>query len=176
MPVKILKRLRGTMKKTIYLTLLLLMMGLPSVAFGAKGAQTCGIGPKVLKGKGMLSQISVQFTNVTLLPTNAVSVTVGTSGCGYSGVVQADAPRLHYVRINYDNLAEDAAKGEGHYISGFAQLMGCSQNAETILTNTVQENYADLFSDVSGQPKSDHFFYSIKVEIQNDPVLTKGCL
>ena len=136
----------------------------------------CGIGPKVLGGKGMLSQISVQFTNVTLLPSNAVSVTVGTSGCGYSDVVQADAPRLHYVRINFDNLAEDAAKGEGHYISGFAQLMGCSPNAETLLTNTVQENYAELFSDTSEQPKSDHFFFSIKEEIQNDPMLSKGCI
>ncbi len=164
------------MKKTIHLLLLFLLVGLPSVAFGAKGAQTCGIGPKVLGGKGMLSQVLVQLTNVTLLPTNAVSVTVGTSGCGYSGLVQADAPRLHYVRINYDNLAEDAAKGEGHYISGFAQLMGCSQNAETVLTNTVQENFADLFNDTSGQPKSDHFFFSIKEEIQNDPMLAKGCM
>ena len=164
------------MKKTIHLLLLFLMVGLPSVAFGAKGAQTCGIGPKVLGGKGMLSQVLVQFTNVTLLPSNAVSVTVGTSGCGYSGLVQADAPRLNYVRINYDNLAEDAAKGEGHYISGFAQLMGCSQNAEMILTNTVQENFADLFNDASGQPKSDHFFFSIKEEIQSDPTLAKGCM
>ncbi len=151
-------------------------MGLPTAAFGAKGAQSCGIGPKVLGGKGIVSQVLVQYTNVTLLPTNATSVTAGTSGCGYSGLVQADAPKLHYVRINYDNLAEDAAKGEGHYISGFAQLMGCSQNAETVLTNTVQENFADLFSDASGQPKSDHFFFSIKKEIQNDPMLAKDCM
>ncbi|MBT3225580.1 MAG: DUF3015 family protein [Deltaproteobacteria bacterium] len=164
------------MKKTIHLLILLLIVGLPSVAFGAKGAQTCGIGPKVLGGKGMVSQVLVQFTNVTLLPTNAVSVTVGTSGCGYSGIVQVDAPRLHYVRINYENLAEDAAKGEGTYISGFAQLMGCSQKAESLLTEKVQNNFADLFQEASEQPKSDHFFFSIKEEIQNDPMLASDCI
>ena len=164
------------MKKLIHLLILFLIVGLPSAAFGAKGAQSCGIGPKVLGGKGILSQVAVQFTNMTLVPTNAVSVTVGTSGCGYSDLVQADAPRLHFVRINYKNLAEDAAKGEGIYISGFTQLMGCTQQAGNHLTQSVQKNFADLFNDGNKQPQSDHFFFSIKAEIQNDPMLSKGCI
>lgn len=164
------------MKKTIHLLILFLIMGLPSVAFGAKGAQSCGIGPKVLGGKGIVSQVVVQFTNVSLLPTNAVSVTAGTSGCGFSGVVQLDAPRLQYVRTNYDNLVEDAAKGQGVYISNFAQLMGCSKKAESHLTRTVQDNFEALFKNSSEQNQGDYFYYSVKEEINTNPLLSKECI
>lgn len=164
------------MKKTIHLLILFLIMGLPSVAFGAKGAQSCGIGPKVLSGNGIVSQVLVQATNVSLLPTNAVSVTAGTSGCGFSGVVQLDAPRLQYVRVNYDNLVEDAAKGEGVYLSSFAQLMGCSKKAESHLTKTVQNNFQNLFRNNSNQTQSDYFFYSVKEEIDSNPLLSKECI
>ncbi len=156
--------------------ILFLILGLPTAAFGAKGAQNCGIGPKVLKGKGIVSQTAVQLTNASLYPTNAVSVTSGTSGCGYSDIVQIDAPRLQYVRFNYDNLAEDAAKGEGIYISGFAQIMGCSENAESLLTQTVHDNFGTFFKDDTEKIRGDAFFYSVKQEISNHPVLSKGCI
>lgn len=169
-------RLRGKMKKLIYLLTLFLALGIPAIAFGAKGAQNCGVGPKVVKGKGIASQSLVQYTNVTLLPSNAVSVTFGTSGCGYSNIVQKDAPRLQYIRFNYDNLAEDAARGEGIYISGLGQMMGCSKNAESVLTRTIHDNFGNFFKTEEGQIKGDLFFYSIKEEINKHPVLSKGCI
>ena len=164
------------MKKLHYLLVLFLILGLPAAVYGAKGAQNCGVGPKVVKGKGIVSQTLVQLTNVSLLPSNAVSVTFGTSGCGYSDIVQKDAPRLQYVRFNYDNLEEDAAKGEGIYISGLAQIMGCSENAESVLTRTVHDKFGTFFKADSEKNKGDRFFNSVKEEISNHPVLAKGCI
>lgn len=164
------------MKKLAIIIALALMLGLPGVAFAAKGAQSCGIGPEVIGGKGIVSQVLVQYTNVTLLPSNAVSVTAGTSGCGYSDVVQKDAPRLQYVHFNYDNLAEDAAKGEGVYISGFTRIMGCSEDAGALLTRKVHDQFTDLFIKPADGEKEVFFYTTIKQEISEHPLLSKGCI
>jgi hypothetical protein len=163
------------MKKTTYLLILILVAFLPSIAFGAKGAQKCGVGPQIRKGNGLISQTLVQYTNVSLVPTNAVSVTVGTSGCGYSGIVQSDIPRLNYVRVNYQNLVEDAAKGEGVYMTGFAELMGCSKKATPVFSKTVQEKYENLIEDTT-KPQSDQFYYDLKEEILTHPILSAECI
>ena len=150
-------------------TLALVLLLLPA---GARA--DCGPGPIVFKqSKGIIQQMLALTTNVTLLPTWAVGVTIGTSGCSNSGVVRADMVAELFVAWNADAVGQEAAQGRGEHLTALAGLLGCPLEARAIFARLAQARYADLPADAQAAPGQ--WVAQLRAGLSADPTLAGRC-
>lgn len=137
------------MKKLVFV---LIFWFIPVIAMAAQGASKCGFG-HIVPGKGIVSQTLAQTANAMFGILAATSVTSKTSGCKYSDLVQLDNLRELYLEFNFAQLQEDAAKGDGAYLTGLAELMGCTREGEKQLNHYLQQHFEHLFVSPPWRPQ-----------------------
>jgi len=140
-----------------------------SNAMAADSSNGCGVGWYILKDNSLLSSYSRMATNSSL--PNTFSMTSGTSGCAKHSIVQNDKRSLHFTESNLDALRVDAARGEGEYLSAFADTMGCSWKALPAFKTVIQTNYDSVFDVTQPQAVIDAALF----EIQRHPELASQC-
>jgi len=131
------------MKKIIAAMLVLSFSG---VAFAADyGSAGCGLGSMVFKDNNEpASQILASTTNGTF-GSQTFGITFGTSNCNNKGLLKVSSARKAYIEANYKEIAKDAARGSGEYLTNLASLYGYSSNPATFAT-LVRNNYQQIFS------------------------------
>ncbi len=108
----------------------------------AAGSDSCGLGWQVTKKKTFSATTTRGTTNSVIPPT--FGMTSGTMGCDQHSLVKADMKSLHYADANYENLMAEIAEGQGEFLTGFVQAMGCAPSAQ--INSTLQSNYGTISS------------------------------
>ncbi|MBF0288274.1 MAG: DUF3015 family protein [SAR324 cluster bacterium] len=122
-----------------------LFMLIATTTFAAKGSTGCGPGKILLPGKSIVSQTFAMFINVYFNFTASTAVTSQTSECEWEDVVETDQEKVIFVHMNFPDLQEEAAKGEGPHLVSLAQLMGCNEQGSNELQRFVKNHYPRLF-------------------------------
>lgn len=106
----------------------------------------CGLGKTLwsdsMNQKNILPQVLMATTNVTGFHTFAISS--GTSGCTNDGKFWAQEKVNVFAVLNFENLAQDMAQGQGEHLASLATLMGISVTQQPAFFAMTQEKYASL--------------------------------
>lgn len=62
----------------------------------------------------------------------------------------------HYLQIQYDNLARDAARGGGNYVAAYGELIGIRGRKLKHLSRLLKQNHAWLFAAAKADPQWIH--------------------
>jgi hypothetical protein len=134
----------------------------------------CGPGPLVtMQSKGIVQQLLAFSTNGTFLPTYAIGITVGTSGCSHSGVVEADRAATEFVAWNADGVARDMAQGRGPYVASMAALLGCPAALHADFARFAQRHFAALAP--AAQPSPAQWVAQVRAGLAGDAGLAGRC-
>ncbi len=85
--------------------------------------------------------------------TEFLSSTTGGTWWTEEGLIKPGHHAGAFVAVNYDNLLQDMAKGEGEYISAFGSLLNIQPEQQQVFVNRLQQRYQDLSSFKVGQDR-----------------------
>ena len=79
----------------------------------------------------------------------------------------------HFIELNYDQIATNAAQGQGPYLDALASLRGCSDESRLQFGIILQANFSNLFqSIVLNVEKLNH---KLGIILNSDPMLRNKC-
>ena len=106
----------------------------------------CGLGTMVFEGQsGDAPQVLAATTNGTS-GNQTFGITTGTLGCSKNGVVDPPVAATVYTASNIDNLARDAARGEGETLESLAEVIGIEEQDKAAFFAASKENFATIFA------------------------------
>ncbi len=112
-------------------------------AFGKNyGMAGCGLGSMVLKTDDF-TQILAATLNATGVQT--VGISLGTSNCTHANSAAALEKQEHFVLENLENLRRDMVKGDGEYLKGYAEVLGCDGQSYTLFKSLAKAEEASIF-------------------------------
>jgi hypothetical protein len=107
----------------------------------------CGLGKLAwsdYKGqKEIAPQVLMATTNGTFGSTT-FGISTGTSGCTNDGKVMADSKTIMFAELNFDNLSQEMAQGQGEHLASLATLMGVPTEHQGTFFAMTQERYTSL--------------------------------
>lgn len=137
--------------------------------FAADSSSGCGMGWEVAPKQTLVSSSTRALVNATFSST--IAMTLGTSGCAKHSIVKNDAKGIHYAEANLNELAIEMARGNGEFVAGFAQTLGC-QNTRAF-GSMVQTKYAVILP--SEKTSGVELYNNVKAEIKNNATLASSC-
>lgn len=137
-----------------------------AVDYGAAG---CGLGAKLFEGQTGLGPHILAATTNGFGGTQTFAMTFGTLGCDVSGTINSNW--VAYIELNMDNVAQDAAQGQGEALDALAALMGVSEEDKSHFNATFQSEFENIFVSVEGT--SADVLNNIVTVMKNDEVLKK---
>jgi hypothetical protein len=164
------------MKKIICLLAILSLSALPemmSIAFADApngGSDACGLGWEVTKQKTLIGTLTRATTNAFLDPT--WSMTSGTSGCSKHAIAKNDEEAVKYVASNFYPLTAEMADGQGEYLVGLAQVMGCNDAVISDFNQATQKS----FNMITDNADAYQTVQNVKQVVRQNPVLSKNCV
>ena len=133
----------------------------------------CGLGTMLFKNNVKGEQILAATTNGTF-GNQTFGISSETLGCTKDGVVKSDKRRDVYAEVNLQKLSQEMAQGRGEYLSNFASLMGCKDEAsKSAFSKFTQEKYQALFPTESTD--STAMLQVLSTEMAANPKLSKAC-
>ena len=84
---------------------------------------------------------------------NVLSSTSGHPWYTEDGLVKQDLKVQAFVAMNFDNLRQDMARGDGEYLASFATLLGVAPEREAAFSEFTQERYPVLFPEDRTRPE-----------------------
>ncbi len=140
--------------------------------FAADGSSGCGPGWYVFKENSLVSSTFRNTTNGFLAPTVTVGMTFGTSNCTRHSIVEDNKRSLYFLAHNRDAIASQLARGRGEHLDAFANTLGCSWQAQDVLTGAMRSHLGELYqSDLD----STELLLQTRSLIHQDRVLNKAC-
>ena len=97
-------------------------------------------------------------------------MTLGTSGCAKHSIVKNESQGIHFAEANQHQLMIEMAMGEGEYVAGFAQVIGCDANS---FGPAVRKNYDRIFTTENTSAKE--MYDNLKNAVVTDETLAKAC-
>ena len=92
---------------------------------------------------------STNFTGI-----QPIAISSGTSGCTNDGKVWASEKVNVFTAMNFDNLAQEMAQGQGEHLTSLATLMGVPEEDHQAFFAMTQENYTTLVQAGETSPKA----------------------
>ena len=138
------------MKKILLLSMVLFFMvsGF-ALANAPKENCGCGLGTLLFEGKdGLLMQVFAVTTNASF-GNQTFGISSGTLGCNQASNFVSNEQLNKFVADNMDNLAKDAAMGQGEYLDTLAALMDVSITKRAEFSQMLQDNFSIIFTDSS---------------------------
>lgn len=137
-----------------------LVMGLSGMALGnpPNNGPGCGLGKlaweetKVSKNN-IAPQVMMATTNGTF-GSQTFGISSGTSGCTNDGQVWASEKVNVFTALNFDNLSQEMAQGQGEHLTSLATLMGIPQEQHQDFFAMTQEKYTTLVQAGESSPKA----------------------
>ncbi|MCB9774447.1 MAG: DUF3015 domain-containing protein [Nitrospiraceae bacterium] len=135
-----------------------LIMGMSGMALGnpPNNGPGCGLGKlaweQSSQNESIGGQVLMATTNGTGFQTFAISS--GTSGCTNDGKIFASEKVNVFTALNFDNLSQEMAQGQGEHLTSLATLMGIPQEQHPEFFLMTQENYSTLVQAGESSPKA----------------------
>ncbi|MES2768182.1 MAG: DUF3015 family protein [Bdellovibrionota bacterium] len=145
-----------------------------SQGFAADQSSGCGPGWYLFKDTSLVSSAFRATTNGILFPVTTIGMTVGTSNCSQHKLVKKEMETLHFATMNYYELKGEVAKGNGAYLSAFAETMGCNSKSQALLNSELKNNYKNLFPQGKANPEGT--LLEVYKTIFRNQSLTSQCL
>ena len=160
------------MKKTILMALAALALTSAAYALGASDPNIgCGWGSDLFAGKldKKIPQLLGGTTNGTYTQTFGISSE--TAGCtAKGGWVKNEKKAAVYAEVNLQRISKEMAQGGGEYLSAFAVLLGCQDQAtKQAFFKTTQKNYESIFTTASTDSAT--MLRNLRNVLASDPVL-----
>lgn len=117
---------------------------LSSAVFAGVNDQTgCGLGAMIIKDDSSALLLALQATTNGTSGNQTFGVTSGTSGCKKTKFVMNERA-AEFVASNMDQLAKEAAIGQGESVDTLAELLNIKDKAA--FATTLQKNYNSIYT------------------------------
>jgi hypothetical protein len=138
------------MKKVLLISVVLLLT-VSGAAFAAEPRENCGcgLGTLLFEGKGGVVQQILAATTNGFLGTQTFGISSGTLGCNQPSRWVSNEKLNKFVADNMDNLAKDAAMGQGEYVDTLAELMDVPGSKRVEFSQMLQDNFSNIFTEAS---------------------------
>ena len=103
---------------------------------------------------------------------SGILVTFEGTSASISTTTNCDA-YTHFIELNYDQIANDAAQGQGPYLNALASLRGCSNDSRVLFRRVIQSNYNKLFQNI--ELKVEKLNQSLGIILNQEPLLRNKC-
>ncbi len=117
----------------------------------------CGLG-KLAWGsytsqQSILAQVLQSTTNGTF-GTQTFGISSGTSGCTNDGTILASEKLNVFTAINFEDISQDMARGQGEHLASLATLMEIPPDQHELFFAMAQAKYTVLVSSGETSPKA----------------------
>lgn len=109
----------------------------------------CGLGKLAWQNYPHQKVIGIQTMEATtngLMGNQTFGISSGTSGCTNDGKFWAQEKVNVFAALNFENLAQDMAQGQGEHLASLAMLMGIPAAQQPAFFAMTQEKYASLMA------------------------------
>ena len=163
-------------KKVIMLSVAVLfgMQAGLSMAANPDTGPGCGLG-KLAWGdyshqKNIAPQVLMATTNGTFW-SQTFGISSGTSGCTNDGKVMSEHKTTMFAQLNFENLSQEMAQGQGEHLASLATLMGVPTEHQAAFFAMTQERYTSLVKTGEASPVA--MVKAINDAIATHPVLAQ---
>jgi len=115
----------------------------------------CGLGKLAwsdYKGqKEIAPQVLMATTNGTFWSTT-FGISSGTSGCTSDGKIMSEQKTTMFAQLNFENLSQEMAQGQGEHLASLAILMGVPAEHQAAFFTMTQERYTSLVKTGEASP------------------------
>ena len=135
-------------------------IGISGLAFGnpPNSGPGCGLGHLAWSGGGAnQNAIGVQVLMATTNGTfgaQTFGISSGTSGCTNDGTIVMKEKVNVFASVNFDNLSQEMAQGQGEHLASMATLMGVPETHHAEFFEMTQEKYTTLLNNGETTPKA----------------------
>ncbi len=135
----------------------------------------CGLGKLAwsdYKGqKEIAPQVMMATTNGTF-GSNTFGISSGTSGCTNDGKVMSEYKTPVFVSLNFENLSQEMAQGQGEHLASLASLMDVPVENQAAFFAMIQERYTSLVK--AGEASPVAMMKALNEAVAGQPVLAKA--
>ena len=103
---------------------------------------------------------------------SGILVTFEGTSASISTTTNCDA-YTHFIELNYDQIANDAARGQGPYLNALASLRGCTDNSKFMFGKIIHSNFSKLFK--NSAQKVEILNHSLGIILNHEPLLRNNC-
>ena len=134
----------------------------------------CGLGKLAWSDyknqKNIGPQVLMATTNATF-GSQTFGISFGTSGCTSDGKVMAEQKTTMFAQLNFENLSQEMAQGQGEHLASLATLMGVPAEHQAAFFAMTQERYTSLVK--AGETSPVAMVKAINDAIATHPVLAQ---
>lgn len=166
------------MKKVLLLSVAVffgMQAGLAMAAGNPDTGPGCGLGKLAwqdYKGqKEIAPQVLMATTNGTFGSTT-FGISTGTSGCTNDGKIMGEHKTTMFAELNFENLSQEMAQGQGEHLASLATLMGVPAEHHAAFFAMTQERYTSLVQTGEASPVA--MVKAINDAIAGNPVLAQA--
>jgi hypothetical protein len=166
------------MKRALVLLIAIAFVGMQvglAMAANPDTGPGCGLGKLAwsdYKGqKEIAPQVMMATTNGTFGSTT-FGISTGTSGCTNDGKVMGDSKTIMFAELNFDNLSQEMAQGQGEHLASLATLMGIPAEHHASFFAMTQERYTSLVK--AGEASPVAMVKALNEAVAGHPVLAKA--
>jgi hypothetical protein len=165
-------------KKLLMLTVAMVFVGMQTGQALAAGnpdsGPGCGLGKLAWADfknqKNIGPQVLMATTNGTF-GSQTFGISSGTSGCTNDGQVWAEHKVNVFAAVNFENLSQEMAQGQGEHLASLATLMGVPAEHQAEFFAMTQEKYSALVK--AGEASPVAMVKALNDAIAKHPVLAK---
>lgn len=139
------------------LTIMLGGAGMSQAAPNPDNGPGCGLGKLAWSDYSGQKQIGPQVLMATTNGTfgsQTFGISTGTSGCTNDGKIFTAEKVNVFAAINFDNLSQEMAQGQGEHLTSLATLMGIPTDQHPAFFAMTQEKYTTLVQAGETSPKA----------------------
>src|SRR3977135_2206798 len=134
----------------------------------------CGLGKLAWSDysnqKSIAPQVLMATTNGTF-GSGTFGISSGTSGCTNDGKIMAEQKTTLFAQLNFENLSQEMAQGQGDHLASLATLMGVPAEHQAAFFAMTQERYTSLVKTGEASPVA--MVKAINDAIAMHPVLAR---
>jgi hypothetical protein len=116
----------------------------------------------------------MEATTNGLMGNQTFGISSGTSGCTNDGKFWAQEKVNVFAALNFENLAQDMAQGQGEHIASLATLMGIPADQQPAFFAMTQEKFASFVS--AGETSPVAMVKALNEAVATHPMLAKVSL
>jgi hypothetical protein len=134
----------------------------------------CGLGKLAwsdYKGQKQIApQVMMATTNGTF-GSGTFGISTGTSGCTNDGTIMASEKVNVFAAINFENLSQEMAQGQGEHLTSLATLIGVPAEHQAEFFAMTQDKYKSLIQ--AGETSPVAMVKALHDAMTNHPVLAR---
>ena len=121
--------------------------------------------------KNIAPQVMMATTNSTF-GSGTFGISSGTSGCTNDGKVMAEHKTTLFAQLNFENLSQEMAQGQGEHLASLATLMGVPAEHQAEFFAMTQDQYTSLVK--AGEASPVAMVKALNNAIATHPILAQG--